>query len=256
MPAAPWARPRRPVTFRPPAPQPAERARACPPSPGRAIRRALAGPRRDASPSTWACRRARSSPRRSGLSRTQAGDGARSMVRSARCAQGNILHRNPSGKNPLRGERRKRKSSGGQWHRAKGARSPTEQDSISPQAQIRLCNRHARSRRSDSADRTRKLNAPNPKEFTALTIPGFGDAPCGRASALLAMPLPIQTSLPRGLTLAILVNHISWNSLAARMPDPLFSYLLGHDQRLQNLHCGAWNLNSSPPRAKSVSKVP
>ena len=63
------------------------------------------------------------------------------------------------------------------------------------------------------------------------------------------------TSLPRGLTPATLVNHISWNSLAARMPDPLLSYLLENDQRLQRLHRGSWNLNSSP-RAWNVRKVP
>ncbi len=56
----------------------------------------------------------------------------------------------------------------------------------------------------------------------------------------------LQTSLPRGFTLATLVNHISWNSPAAWMPAPLFSYLLEHVQRLQRLHRGSWNLNSSP----------
>ena len=65
----------------------------------------------------------------------------------------------------------------------------------------------------------------------------------------------IRTSLPRRLTPATLVNHISWNSLAALMPDPLVSCLLEHDRRLQRLHRGSRNLDSSP-RARKFSKVP
>ena len=114
----PWARPRRPGAFRSPLPQPPERARACPPSPGRGIRRALTvhavahrhGIDRSAGHETlrsdpgllgiWPATTLRTKVRFAWRRRRLAMVG----VLNARCGQGNIRHRSASRKVQLRGE--------------------------------------------------------------------------------------------------------------------------------------------------------